>query len=202
MTTTEELLLEIQALKSQLSKQNEELNKKDQLWYNKDIQKRETKGDFKVTTTEELLLEIQALKSQLSKQNEELNKKDQELQKQKEKIDALEKENKVTTTEELLLEIQALKSQLSKQNEELNKKDQELQKQKEKIDALEKENKWYFDQWKLSQRRKFGPSSEKGDLNQLTFDDLFSGMFNEVEAFKEPIAIEVCLMKLKLLKSL
>ena len=96
----------------------------------------------------------------------------------------------MATTEELLLEIQALKSQLSKQNEELNKKDQELQKQKEKIDALEKENKWYFDQWKLSQRRKFGPSSEKGDLNQLTFDDLFSGMFNEVEAFKEPIAIE------------
>lgn len=106
------------------------------LWYNKYIQKREVKGDFKVNTTEKLLLEIQALKSQLELKNKE------------------------------------------------------IEEQQAKITELEHKNKWFFDQWKSSQKKRFGKSSEKLDANQLTLDGFFTSLFNEPETIKEPIAIE------------
>ena len=44
--------------------------------------------------------------------------------------------------------------------------------------------------FKLSQKQKFGASSEKASENQLTIGDVFSEMFNEAETLQEAIMPE------------
>lgn len=73
-------------------------------------------------------------------------------------------------------EIEALKSQLKVQEE--------------KIASLEKLNHWYIEQLKLRQREKFGASSEKASDAQITIADVFSDLFNEAEALRQPLTPE------------
>lgn len=79
---------------------------------------------------------------------------------------------KVDLVKELTAEIEALKSQLKEKEE--------------KIQSLTKLNDWYIEQLKLKAKEKFGASSEKTDMNQLSLFDLF----NEAETLMEPVAVE------------
>lgn len=85
----------------------------------------------------------------------------------------------MSTREELLAEIESLKSVIISNEEELKKKD-------EQIKSLEKLNSWYIEQLKLKAREKFGASSEKADVNQISLFDLF----NEAETLMQPITVE------------
>ena len=78
--------------------------------------------------------------------------------------------------EQLLAENQALKVQLEQQEVKLKK-----------LEAL---NDYYLEMFKLSQKQKFGASSEKAPENQLTIGDVFSDMFNEAETLQEAIMPE------------
>ncbi len=80
-------------------------------------------------------------------------------------------------------EIEALRSQVKEQQTQLKEKE-------EKILSLEKLNHWYIEQLKLRQHEKFGISSEKATENQITLADVFSDLFNEAEALREPFTIE------------
>lgn len=78
--------------------------------------------------------------------------------------------------EQKQLEIEALKSRLKEQEE--------------KIASLEKLNIWYIEQLKLRQHKKFGTSSEKADEHQIAIADVFSDLFNEAEALRQPLSSE------------
>ena len=92
--------------------------------------------------------------------------------------------------EQQRLEIEALKSKLKEQEKKIALQEKEIAQKKEKLASLEKLNKWYIEQLKLRQQKKFGVSSEKADQNQVSIADAFSDLFNEAEVLKEPIAVE------------
>ena len=76
-----------------------------------------------------------------------------------------------------------LLQKLKAENEALKS---QLKEKEEKIQSLTKLNDWYIEQLKLKAKEKFGASSEKTDVNQLSLFDLF----NEAETLMEPIAVE------------
>ena len=97
---------------------------------------------------------------------------------------------KVNLLEQQRLEIEALRSKLKEQEKKIALQEKEIAQKKEKLASLEKLNKWYIEQLKLRQQKKFGVSSEKADQNQVSIADAFSDLFNEAEVLKEPIAVE------------
>lgn len=76
-----------------------------------------------------------------------------------------------------------LLQKLKAENEALKS---QLKEKEEKIQSLTKLNDWYIEQLKLKAKEKFGASSEKTDVNQLSLFDLF----NEAETLMEPMAVE------------
>lgn len=76
-----------------------------------------------------------------------------------------------------------LLQKLKAENEALKS---QLKEKEEKIQSLTKLNDWYIEQLKLKAKEKFGASSEKTDVNQLSLFDLF----NEAETLMEPIVVE------------
>ena len=92
--------------------------------------------------------------------------------------------------EQQRLEIEALRSKIKEQAETIAMQEKEIAKNEEKLASLEKLNKWYIEQLKLRQQKKFGASSEKADQDQISIADAFSDLFNEAEVLKQPIAAE------------
>ena len=97
---------------------------------------------------------------------------------------------KVKLLEQQRLEIEALRSKIKEQAETIAMQEKEIAKNEEKLASLEKLNKWYIEQLKLRQQKKFGASSEKADQDQISIADAFSDLFNEAEVLKQPIAAE------------
>jgi uncharacterized membrane protein YgaE (UPF0421/DUF939 family) len=86
-------------------------------------------------------------------------------------------------TEEMTTEIGRLNSvvsSLSKENSEIKKEKKSLEQKLIELDAL---NKYYEEQFKLMQKRKYGQSSEKTDKDQLS---MFDDMLNEAESQSNP----------------
>ena len=79
---------------------------------------------------------------------------------------------------------------LQQKQQEIEVLKSQLKEKEEKILSLEKLNHWYIEQLKLRQHAKFGTSSEKAVDDQIAIADVFSDLFNEAEALREPLAVE------------
>ena len=79
---------------------------------------------------------------------------------------------------------------LQQKQQEIETLKSQLKEKEEKILSLEKLNHWYIEQLKLRQHAKFGSSSEKAVDDQIAIADVFSDLFNEAEALREPLAVE------------